>query len=65
MLDEQQPEGIHLLKFVINPKSYTQTVENIFFTSFLVKEGKAAIEMNDQAEPMICASCSYAYVSHS
>lgn len=55
-------DGINLFRFLINPDSFTQTVENIFFTSFLVKERKAAIEIisepghaeGDVGDPVIC-----------
>lgn len=33
--------------FVINPKSFTQTVENLFDYSFLVKQGDASIRFED------------------
>ena len=32
--------------FVINPKSFTQTVENLFDYSFLVKQGDASIRVS-------------------
>ena len=38
------------LKFIVNPVSFAQTVENMFYFSFLVKEGKAAIETDDNAD---------------
>lgn len=46
-------DGMNLFKFIINPESYSQTVENIFYTSFLVKDKRAAIEFDDN-EPVIC-----------
>ncbi|KPV72345.1 uncharacterized protein RHOBADRAFT_8310, partial [Rhodotorula graminis WP1] len=39
--------GIPYLKFVVNPHSFSQTVENCFYFSFLVREQKAAIEVDD------------------
>lgn len=45
---------MNLFKFIINPESYTQTVENIFYTSFLIKERRAAIDYDEQDEPYIC-----------
>lgn len=35
--------GVTLFEFVINPQSFGQSVENLFYVSFLVKEGKAAV----------------------
>jgi len=39
--------AIDLFKFVINPKSFGQTVENLFYVSFLIRDGKAGIQVDD------------------
>jgi len=39
--------GINFLEFVINPNSFGQTVENIFYASFLTKEGAAGMQVDD------------------
>ncbi|OLL25565.1 Non-structural maintenance of chromosome element 4 [Neolecta irregularis DAH-3] len=38
-----QDTGVNLWQFVINPESYSQTVENLFYSSFLVRENKAKL----------------------
>ncbi|BGP33653.1 hypothetical protein JCM10296v2_005457 [Rhodotorula toruloides] len=44
--------GIPFLEFIINPHSFAQSVENAFFFSFLVREQKAAIEVDeDESSP--------------
>lgn len=43
----------NIFKFVINPNDFAQSVENIFYLSFLIRDGKVAFEMQD-GEPMIC-----------
>ena len=47
-------EQVNLFKFVINPKNFAQSVENIFYLSFLIRDGKVALETNEEGEPMIC-----------
>ncbi|GAA6054624.1 hypothetical protein JCM3770_002909 [Rhodotorula araucariae] len=46
--------GIPYLKFVINPHSFSQTVENCFYFSFLVREQKAAIELDEDPNSEFC-----------
>ena len=38
------------VKFLFNPKSFTQTVENIFHFSFMIKDGHAAISTKHQED---------------
>jgi len=38
---------IDAMEFLLNPQSFTQTVENIFHYSFLIKKGTAAIALRD------------------
>ncbi|KAK8024069.1 hypothetical protein PG993_012135 [Apiospora rasikravindrae] len=39
--------GIDLLRFVVNPKSFGQTVENMFYVSFLIRDAKIQLEYDD------------------
>ncbi|KAJ1936021.1 hypothetical protein GGF37_005772 [Kickxella alabastrina] len=43
---------INLFQFVINPHSFSQSVENIFYVSFLIRDGKAYID-DQTGQPMI------------
>ncbi|XP_013774023.1 non-structural maintenance of chromosomes element 4 homolog A-like [Limulus polyphemus] len=40
-------------KFVTNPHSFAQTVENMFHVSFLIKEGAAVLSLNEDHLPVI------------
>ncbi|KAK5990989.1 Non-structural maintenance of chromosome element 4-like protein [Cladobotryum mycophilum] len=39
--------GIDLMRFVVNPKSFGQTVENLFYVSFLIRDGKVEIDFDE------------------
>ncbi|KAJ3107571.1 Nitrogen permease regulator 2 [Phlyctochytrium planicorne] len=44
----QQTGEINFFEFVINPDSFSQSVENLFYVAFLVKDGKASIIINEE-----------------
>jgi non-structural maintenance of chromosomes element 4 len=46
--------GVDLLRFVVNPHSFGQTVENMFYVSFLIREGHVGIEYDDTDLPSLC-----------
>lgn len=45
--------GIDLLKFVVNPYSFGQTVENMFYVSFLIREGSVKLAFDEHGLPSI------------
>ncbi|EUC41463.1 hypothetical protein COCMIDRAFT_106080 [Bipolaris oryzae ATCC 44560] len=45
--------AVNLLDFVINPHNFGQTVENLFYISFLVREGNAKIVKDDNGLPLL------------
>lgn len=44
---------MNLFRFVINPNDFAQSVENIFYLSFLIRDGLCALEIDDNGEPII------------
>ncbi|KAF2156724.1 hypothetical protein K461DRAFT_212532, partial [Myriangium duriaei CBS 260.36] len=45
--------GPNLFDFVTNPRSFGQTVENLFYVSFLIKEGEVGVEEDDDGQPTL------------
>ncbi|KAI2632915.1 hypothetical protein GGS21DRAFT_491417 [Xylaria nigripes] len=45
--------GIDLLKFVVNPQSFGQTVENMFYVSFLIRDGAIQLEFDEAGLPSL------------
>lgn len=51
---EMEP-AVSLFDFAINPNSFGQTVENLFYVSFLIREGSAKVETDKDGLPLLSA----------
>lgn len=51
--------GIDLMRFVVNPKSFGQTVENMFYVSFLIRDGRVEIDYDDFDLPALGKSSTH------
>jgi len=51
LLEKNAP--INLFEFVINPRSYGQTIENIFYVSFNVRLARAKIDFDNNGIPIL------------
>ncbi|CAH7686257.1 Nse4 C-terminal-domain-containing protein [Phakopsora pachyrhizi] len=47
LMSEGGQQGMNLFKFFINPNSFSQSVENLFCLSFLIRDGRVAIDVLD------------------
>lgn len=45
--------GVDLLKFVVNPHSFGQTVENMFYVSFLIRDGYVKVDFDKNGLPAL------------
>jgi hypothetical protein len=58
----EEGDAINLFEFIVNPdpeQGFAQTVENLFYLSFLIRDGKCALDVaEDTAVPKIC-TCAY------
>ena len=57
ILERQPGDGkVNLFKWLINPRSFGQTIENTFYTSFLLRECRVAIDEAEDGSgiPYIC-----------
>lgn len=46
--------GMDFFKCVINPNSFGQTVENMFYVSFLIRDNKIRLELDEDGHPTLC-----------
>ncbi|KAF2648253.1 Nse4-domain-containing protein [Lophiostoma macrostomum CBS 122681] len=44
-----EESAVHLFDFVVNPHSFGQTVENLFYVSFLIREGSVKVVTGEAA----------------
>jgi len=49
----EQNGPVNLFRFVINPSDFAQSVENMFYLSFLIRDGECALEIEEDGEPVI------------
>lgn len=47
---------INLFQFIVNPHDFAQSVENLFYVSFLIRDGECAFEITEEGDPMISQS---------
>ena len=48
---------MNIFKFIINPNDFGQSVENLFYLSFLIRDGKCAFSVDEESgEPTISES---------
>ncbi|KAH9083498.1 binding domain of Nse4/EID3 to Nse3-MAGE-domain-containing protein [Lactarius deliciosus] len=55
----EQNGPVNLFRFITNPNDFAQSVENLFYLSFLIRDGECALEIEEDGEPVICTSCHF------
>ena len=53
----RKKKRVRLENLIINRKSFAQTVENLFSLSFLVKDGRAEISLDENRLHYVCKMC--------
>ncbi|PCH34744.1 hypothetical protein WOLCODRAFT_106472 [Wolfiporia cocos MD-104 SS10] len=48
-----QEGAINIFRLIVNPNDFGQSVENLFYLSFLIRDGKCALETNNEGEPVV------------
>jgi hypothetical protein len=56
--------GPSLFEYAVNPRSFGQTVENLFYISFLIKEGYVGVKEDSEGLPTLSLSPVYHLSSH-
>ncbi|KAH9002069.1 Nse4 C-terminal-domain-containing protein [Lactarius hatsudake] len=49
----EQNGPVNLFRFITNPNDFAQSVENLFYLSFLIRDGECALEIEEDGEPVI------------
>lgn len=52
---KRRERRLDLVGALVNPWSFSQTIENLFYFSFLIKEGRALVEIAPSGRPVIYA----------
>ena len=52
-LNDPDFQSVNLYEFILNPESFSQSVENLFFVSFLVKDGKIMLDLDEDGLPVL------------
>ena len=52
-LEEKNVDDVCLFQFAFNPRSFSQTIENVFYLSFLVRARSCFLPMNPDPHGMV------------
>jgi len=53
----KQPKPVDVLHFITNPASFSETVENLFYVSFLVRDGSAKLTVSGDQKSLLLSTC--------